>query len=43
MPLYLYDLPNWLLGLLIALGWMLAGIGGFGIVRVLRTRQFDEG
>jgi len=43
MPLYLYDLPNWLLGLLITCGWMLLGIVGFWIARRLRPRQFDEG
>lgn len=43
MPLFLYDLPNWLFGLLISGVWVLAGLGGYlAFHRVCRV-TFSEG
>lgn len=38
MPLALYDLPNWLFGLLISGGWVMAGLAGYVVFhRFCRT------
>ena len=42
MPLALYDLPNWVFGLLISGGWVLVGLGGYlAFQRVCRV-SFGE-
>ncbi|WP_457336450.1 bestrophin-like domain [Rhizobacter sp. P5_C2] len=42
MPLALYDLPNWLFGLLISGGWILIGLGGYLAFQRLCRVTFAE-
>jgi hypothetical protein len=42
MPLALYDLPNWLFGLLISGGWILTGLGGYVVFQRLCRVSFAE-
>jgi hypothetical protein len=42
MPLALYDLPNWLFGLLISGGWILVGVGGYAIFHRVCRVTFAE-
>ena len=42
MPLALYDLPNWLFGLLISGGWILIGLGGYVAFQRLCRVTFAE-
>lgn len=42
MPLALYDLPNWLFGLLISGGWILIGLGGYVAFQRLCRVSFAE-
>lgn len=43
MPLHLYDLPNWLFGLLVTGAWVVVGLGGYMIFqRVCRVQFADE-
>jgi len=41
MPLVLYHLPNWLLGLLITGGWVVISLAGYALFRRLHPREFD--
>lgn len=42
MPLYFYDLPNWLLGTLITATWVLIGLGGYFLTRRCCRVEFDD-
>lgn len=42
MPLWLYDLPNWLFGALIILGWVLFGVLGHELFHRFFKPHFDE-
>lgn len=43
MPLYLYDLPNGVLGTLFIVGWVAAGVGGQAIFQRLCGVSFSDG
>jgi Protein of unknown function (DUF4239) len=43
MPLFLYDLPNWLLGLVVTGGWVAAGAGGHALLHGVRPIEVSEG
>jgi hypothetical protein len=43
MPLFLYDLPNWLLGLVVTGGWVAAGVGGHALLHRVRPFEVSEG
>lgn len=42
MPLWLYQIPNWLFGLLIVSAWTAAGVGGQALFQRFVRRPFDE-
>jgi hypothetical protein len=42
MPLYLYDLPNWLLGMLICGGWIVIGLTGYAVFHRVCRFHFSE-
>lgn len=42
MPLWLYELPNWLLGTLIVLGWIVVGVGGHAVFHRFFREPFAE-
>lgn len=42
MPLWLYELPNWLLGALITLGWVAIGVGGHALCHKFLRVSFSE-
>lgn len=43
MPLYFYDLPNWLFGLLICGGWVAIGVTGHLVFHRVCRAQFGDG
>lgn len=43
MPLWLYDLPNWLFGVLICLCWVAVGLLGHSLVQHLRPPRVEAG
>jgi hypothetical protein len=42
MPLFLYDLPNWVIGVLFTTGWALLGVGGHALLHRLRPVVLAE-
>jgi hypothetical protein len=42
MPLFLYDWPNWALGLLFTIGWALLGVSGHALLHRLRPVELAE-
>lgn len=42
MPLWLYELPNWLFGSLIIVFWIVVGVGGHQLLHRLFKPNFDE-
>lgn len=42
MPLFLYDLPNWVMGLLFTMGWVMVGAGGHALLYRLRPMVLEE-
>lgn len=43
MPISLYDLPNWLFGILICGGWVVIGLAGYVVFQRVCRAQFAEG
>lgn len=43
MPLLLYDLPNWLFGVLVCGGWIVIGLGGYVVFQRVCRVVFSEG
>jgi len=43
MPLPLYDLPNWLFGMLVCGGWIVIGLGGYVVFHRICRVHFAEG
>ncbi len=43
MPLFLYDMPNWAIGLLFTMGWAALGWGGYVLLHRLRPLNVAEG
>lgn len=43
MPLFLYDLPNWVFGLLISSVWVAVGVGGYLAFHRVCRATFSEG
>jgi hypothetical protein len=43
MPLPLYDLPNWPLGMLVCGGWVVIGLGGYVVFHRVCRVNFAEG